>query len=118
MARSLVASGMTIEARVAAGIAYLNKTEPGWRTRIDLETLDISHDCHCAFAQLYGRFTDVSAVKFNSLQHAADLGFYAYMAGNSAQSTMEYAELTKAWKTALAPKKSERPYIPVFRRAA
>lgn len=40
-----------------AGAALLEEKMPGWRTRINLETLDLSHPEQCVLGQLYGDFT-------------------------------------------------------------
>lgn len=46
------------ERRVANGIAYLNRTEPGWVRRIDLEIFDLTSPCNCVLGQLFGRMSN------------------------------------------------------------
>lgn len=42
---------LKIAERVAAGADLLDKRIPGWRTRINLETLDLNESCRCILGQ-------------------------------------------------------------------
>ncbi len=92
-----------------AGIAFMDNTEPGWRSRIDGGSLDIKYDCGCVVGQVYGSF-NANMGKGRLLEtykQAADLGFYAYSHGTSGADA-EYAALTKAWLDILAAEDSAR----------
>lgn len=44
----------TPEQCVAKGVAYLDAHYPGWRKRVNLDTLVISSSCDCVLGQLHG----------------------------------------------------------------
>jgi hypothetical protein len=39
--------------RVFDGMALLDKENPGWELKIDLEELNLASGCHCVLGQLY-----------------------------------------------------------------
>lgn len=45
-----------IEARVARGMALLDRARPGWHRRINLDRLDIADGRRCALGQTYGMY--------------------------------------------------------------
>ena len=46
----------TIAERVAIGVAWLDEHEPGWVSRIDLDTLEMGDCGQCICGQLVGNF--------------------------------------------------------------
>lgn len=92
-----------------AGIAFMDNTEPGWRSRIDRGSLDIKYDCGCIVGQVYGSFNANTGKGrlLETYKKAADLGFYAYSHGTSGADA-EYAALTKAWLDIFATEDSVR----------
>lgn len=59
------------DARVAAGVAYLDEAVAGWRERIDMDTLDLRSGLNCVLAQVYGRdFYDVRSAIEDSVDRA------------------------------------------------
>lgn len=106
---TLATSGLSAHQRVIAGIGFLDKTSPGWRNKIDRDTLDIRYDCTCAIAQVHGSFNDNVGKDrlIKSHKQAADLGFYAYCHGTAGERA-EYAALTKAWRHILAAEDAVR----------
>lgn len=107
----LAKSGLSAQQRVIAGIGYLDKTDPGWRARINRDTLNIRFDCTCAIAQVdeTGSFNKSMKRRFGGdYQKAADLGFYAHSHLDDDRGKAEYAVLTKTWLEVLAREDSLR----------
>lgn len=50
------------ETRAAEGAALLDRAVPGWESRIDLETLDISCPRNCIIGQLLGWITGLKVL--------------------------------------------------------
>ena len=44
--------------KIDAGVAWLDKRKPGWRTEIDLKTLDVSDCDYCVLGQVFGHYAD------------------------------------------------------------
>lgn len=75
--------------KVNAGIALLDREQPGWRTKIDLDKLDLASCSVCVLGQIFGDYDEgIEQLNINGY----DYGFNA-MSGMS--------ELTEAWKEAL-----------------
>ena len=49
-----------LEARVAKGVAWLDKWHPGWAEKIDLQTLDMASGCFCVAGQLFDSYLYLS----------------------------------------------------------
>ena len=91
------------ESRAAAGIAFLDQHDPGWRESIRVGDLDIRKEEECALGQRYGSFAKgqmlyVDVPGFDT----AKLGFYS---GEYSPDEVHvyHADLTAAWKKLLAP---------------
>lgn len=52
------------ETRAAEGAALLDRAVPGWESRIDLETLDISCPRNCIIGQLLGWITGLKVLGY------------------------------------------------------
>jgi len=116
--------------RVAAGVAWLDLHQPGWRERVDLDRLDMScGTCSpadpsqrgCVAAQLdilgsYNHFvrtnsdagdpedlTETEAVHAWAVEHGLDLP----AAHGFTDDTEAWAVLTAAWRQALGPADKE-----------
>ena len=63
--------------RVARGVAFLDEREPGWRERVNIETLDVSSGLRCPLAQGCGT-TFMGGMMRHGLTNkdAEALGFY------------------------------------------
>lgn len=81
--------------RVAAGIALLDERAPDWRSRINLETLDIRSGGYCTLAQVFGDFN--RGRHHLELGRPADYGFFL-----RDHDDLTYPDLTAAWKRVLA----------------
>jgi hypothetical protein len=98
---------------IAAGAAVLDQHVPGWRDRIDTDTLDLAN-CHaCVLGQLYGNFIrglEVVGPAGTSLTAktlcAAEHGFYAVGAGDD-DLHQEYQQLTDGWREEIARRRGE-----------
>lgn len=55
------------ETRAAEGAALLDRAVPGWESRIDLETLDISCPRNCIIGQLLGWITGLKVLGVNRI---------------------------------------------------
>lgn len=49
---------MTPAERVARGVAFLDRTQPGWWDRINLLTFDIRRPCACVLGQVFAPADD------------------------------------------------------------
>lgn len=100
------ASRPTIEERVTAGVALLDAKGPAdWRSRINLNILDLDDAYNCILGQLYGEF--IQGAKHlgiggagGRLDASAAFGFYTPYSG--ADWATEYFALTVAWMSVLA----------------
>ena len=91
--------------RVAAGIAWMDDNAPeDWRSRIDLDRLDINDFYTCVLGQVFDNFDDrMSGYDYavytrmnGSHEKAKNLGFSPEIGGLTTRT------LTTAWKRALS----------------
>jgi hypothetical protein len=88
--------GSTVDERVARGMALLDKRNPGWRTRINLRTLNVETCDNCVLGQVYGDyFLGIWKLRLPLLGFR--FGFQTFMGG----MTRGYPQLNAAWKQAL-----------------
>jgi hypothetical protein len=86
-------------------MSFLDERVPGWRERINTETLELSQDCDCVAGQLNGSFDIFQELHGLNVAQSEQLGFYVKWRGpaHDYRPTSErYAALTEAWKRALA----------------
>jgi hypothetical protein len=92
---SPVVTDPVIKERVRNGMAFLDERMPGWRERIDIDTLNIESCTSCALAQATGEDYRIAIESHRlSMEQRCRLGFTDLDLG--------HADLTKAWKQALA----------------
>jgi hypothetical protein len=90
----------SVRERAAAGVAFLDEIVPGWRSRVDLQSLDIGSYDHCLLAQVYGKYyTGVSELNLLPDQ-AVQYGFF--LAARGANVYIESRMLTEAFKELLS----------------
>jgi len=94
------------EARVARGVALLDKNLPGWRTVVNPDTLSLHSDTDCVVGQLYGSYpAGWPALGLTSRVQATRYGFDAVSSDDwrSAWNTPvdEIEALTEAWRAVL-----------------
>jgi hypothetical protein len=101
-------------ARVRRGAAYLDGADPGWRDRIDPDSLELADGSHCVLGQLHGEFRagllrtriwDASSAPSPRLFAAAspaDLGFHAITTAGEDLAALDYALLNRAWREEIA----------------
>ncbi len=85
---------------VARGVALLDEKVPGWREKINVETLDMGDYCICVLGQQFGDFGEgLSNLGFDlgDADLARNYGFQR-LAGHSDD---EYQALTDAWREAI-----------------
>jgi hypothetical protein len=117
---------LTIEQRVANGVAWLDENVPGWLDRIELPTLDMKSDCRCVIGQVVGKYNRIiedsgsarllDNVRLISFEEAARLGFDAvervsargdFGAGESENLAFadEFAALQSEWTRVIAARR-------------
>jgi hypothetical protein len=91
---------MSPDERVAAGVRWLDEHEPGWRDRIDVETLDVGDPCGCCpLSQVAGGrwYYDVLADAGLKTEDSVRFGFDR----DEGESVDVWAELQAAWERVL-----------------
>lgn len=104
----------TIAERVAAGAAFLDKREPGWDRRIDLDRLDLESACACVLGQLHfdKNAPDLSyiyAIRKLQIQEPRDAEFgFDVLEGaeDFSAEEAEFEELTAEWKRVLTKRRT------------
>jgi hypothetical protein len=86
----------TIAERVAAGAAWLDEHEPGWRQRIDRDKLDLGNCVRCIGGQLAGIYVAFLRRHDLTAGAAVPLGFNLPGIGE------DYDELTATWRQLIA----------------
>lgn len=91
----------TLEARVIAGMCYLDAITPGWKKEINVEELDLRIDEDCVLGQLYGScdYVELTAAA------AYALGFHIDPYGEEKPSSRSWKVLTETWKKNLKKEK-------------
>ena len=96
---------MTPTERVRKGAKLLDQTVPGWRDRIDIESVQIGECENCVLAQLWSGadipyFTACAELKLHSRRSRVAHGFLG-----AQQASKEYYkscdELTECWRSEL-----------------
>lgn len=108
---------MDIAAAVDKGIAFLDNNGPeGWRSRIDVDELDVSSTGDCVLGQIYSHFDEDEMQHWRgwgygvrilfkdnfSFELACSLGFDAMNAVGGTGSTEDYNAVTREWQRRLA----------------
>ena len=108
--RALTVTLDAARTRVARGAAYLDEADPGWHSRLNAATLELSDGAHCVLGQLHGgfrdglfraRILDLSSAPLASLSPVG-LGFQARCDLGDEIEALDYAFLNRAWREALA----------------
>lgn len=105
----------TIAERVAAGAAFLDQAEPGWRQHIDIDRLDLASPCRCVLGQLEialhsegpeddGAFSD-ALFRYGIAFEEWALGFNAGHEGRN----VEFPQLTAAWRELIQARREAQP---------
>ncbi len=107
----------TIEQRVDRGIELLNKLEPKWIDKINLDTLEIRSHGNCVIAQVFGSYSHTLSEPFRGIKDY-EYGFFPVESwGFDIDYDEASEELNKVWKakiTALRNQKTEgipSPYV-------
>ena len=96
------------EEEVKRGIALLNEKNPGWREKVNLDTLDMLKVAGCTLGQVYKDYyeglielglsdTDDSAVQYGFQMPGVEAGFGV--------EDEDYEKLTETWVALLTPDK-------------
>lgn len=109
---------LTVDERVAAGVALLDRVAPDWFERIDLYDLDMSESGYCVLGQVFGGYSE-SVAELSGLNeglpdmtvwHARDAwsiahGFEVYPTSSSQSA---YDRLGLAWREIIEERLMER----------
>lgn len=87
-----------VQERVQRGAALLDEKLPGWRSKIDVDTLDIANPYNCIAGQLGGPYQDgyvtLRRLGLTYWHEGKEYGFE--------DRAENYSALTEAWKQELA----------------
>ncbi len=88
---------MDFSDKIKKGAALLDTQRPGWRERINTDTLNVARGEHCILGQIYGGFgTGLDCLDISG--QAADYGFsIRTLKYPDLESTTLYGELTRQW---------------------
>lgn len=104
-----VVSELTIEQRVAAGVAWLDENRPAWEETIDLDRLNLRDACLCVLGQVYGGFWKVveggrfAEDEADAFDIAAGMGF----AGYDDERRDVYYALDEGWRRVIESRRAE-----------
>lgn len=88
-----------MQAAVKRGIKLLDSEVPDWRSKIDLEELDLFWPCHCVLGQATeGYYTAIGKLDIDP----NDYGFSIPVVLDDRYNSRNYANLTQLWKEALS----------------
>lgn len=88
-----------VSERVAAGVAYLDEQAPGWRDRVNLDRLRMSHCEDCILGQIYGDYWDAPIFREEDGNgFAVTIGVDASMGLGMSE---EFAALGAEWRRVL-----------------
>lgn len=97
---------------VKRGAQYLDKTDPGWENKINLDTLNL-RNCHvCILGQLDSDFWEEIKRRDMTFDDAAEYGFAIHLW----DSNKNWDLLTEEWKKVIVQKR--RNYSKSFIRKA
>lgn len=101
----------TTRERVERGAAWLNRTKPGWRDLIDLDTLNLAYGDSCVLGQVFADEADESDGMVSdgfdyAIEYLAPAQGTNWASGHgfdqsidfTAGASLNYAPLTDAWK--------------------
>ncbi len=95
----------TIRERVEAGAKLLDEKVPGWREKIDLDSLDVGNHSSCILGQLYGEYSAGMRLLLGrpskSWECSAALGFIHETSARE-EVKNEIACLTDGWRAFLS----------------
>lgn len=83
-----------IPEEVKAGMELLDQEVPGWREKIDLDSLDLSDCYECILGQVFGHFNEGRRMIAEVDNDPGKYGFDCHPTG--------YEFLTQIWKEALS----------------
>jgi hypothetical protein len=103
---TLAAYHADISGRVLRGVVYLDERSRGWRSRVDLDRLDVSDPHRDPLGQAYGCYWQACRELGITSWMAAQMGLWVpcteqFMA-DVALDVDVYADLTAAWRAKLA----------------
>jgi hypothetical protein len=97
----------TIAERVAKGAALLDREEPGWEQRIDLETLALDDPCKCILGQLFSQTDDEKGAYFVGLDTFGITGNGDYLGFGATSRQRGWSRLDQAWKALIRERRSQ-----------
>lgn len=80
---------------VQRGAAFLDERLPGWRDRVNPDTLKMESSCDCVLGQVLGSYGEGAQLLGLTDDELRELGFYR-------ASNRPWATLANAWRKVLA----------------
>ncbi|MBX4198906.1 hypothetical protein KW800_01355 [Candidatus Parcubacteria bacterium] len=102
-----------IRRRVRYGAKQLDRFQPGWVGRVDVDKLDVSDRERCVAGQLVGDFSrnyDQLDISNNPIA----TGMFVEGPLDSPVVRSEYRLLTEAWKREIAVRRARMSHVPRF----
>lgn len=113
--------------RIEAGAAWLDRTDPTWIDRVDLDRLNLADSCGCVMGQIVSRydasyFTVVAGENYPVphlkaqaprgtkrfvMSHAQAVARGFHISGTN-ENGMEWIRLTTAWRKAIRARRAAR----------
>jgi hypothetical protein len=90
--------------RVERGAALLDEKSPGWREKVDPETLEMSSGCGCILGQVYGDYMGGLHRLASNWWEVADTRLGFMVDGESDNDIADYVILQNAWLELLGAK--------------
>ncbi len=88
--------------RVERGAKLLDAKQPGWREKVDPETLEIRSECGCVLGQVFGEYLEGLIQLFTQMdQRSWRYGFNVQWSPK--RSDADFARLQDAWLEQLRP---------------
>ena len=102
---------LSVQERVAKGVAWLDSQQPDWRDRVNVQTLDIMMPANCVLGQVFkGRHPEnmvgyFYAEEYLGMSFPYEYGFDAK--GLGSEMRQDYADLKAEWIRVLSDEASE-----------
>jgi len=98
---------MSVESRVARGVALLDRKSPGWDDRVVLRRLNVDDSTRCVLGELYGTY-DYGTFRLHLGGHqAARHGFQSMLFGQRRRDR-DFAALTREWRNVIKGRRAVR----------
>lgn len=84
--------------RIERGAALLDELRPGWRTKVDVEALDVGDCQSCVLGQILGDYAQRGRIGLEVRADAAEHGFALSFHEVTRGGREPYVALTEEWR--------------------